>query len=298
MSNQSTASAPSDRLAQIKGHIALDKPTMAGKVCIITGASSLYGIGRASALAMAKQSPTAIYVTDLSTDNLEELAETVQKKFPSVKCYARKIDAASDEDVRSIINEAMTTFGRLDVFFANAGVASGTHIKDETAESFMRMMKINALSVFLAIKHAGQAMQVTGKGGKEHSGGSIIGTASVAGIRSGAGSSEYSASKAAVINLAQTAAYQYGRTNVRVNAICPGLIETGMTKQTFDYARSRGNEHKIGQLNPLARYGIAGEIASVVAFLASDDASYVNGQAWAVDGGLSSSHPIVPGKFH
>jgi Enoyl-(Acyl carrier protein) reductase len=100
---------------------------------------------RASALAMAKQSPTAIYVTDLSTDNLEELADTIQKKYPSVKCYARKIDAASDEDVRSIINEAMTSFGRLDVFFANAGIASGTHIKDETAESFMRMMKINAL---------------------------------------------------------------------------------------------------------------------------------------------------------
>jgi NADP-dependent 3-hydroxy acid dehydrogenase YdfG len=94
---------------------------------------------------MAKQSPTAIYVTDLSTDNLEELADTIQKKYPSVKCFARKVDAASDEDVRAIINEAMTTFGRLDVFFANAGVASGTLLKDETAESFMRMMRINAL---------------------------------------------------------------------------------------------------------------------------------------------------------
>jgi len=83
-----------------------------------------------------------------------------------VKCFARKVDAASDEDVRGVIDEAIKTFGRLDVFFANAGVASGDHIKDETAESFMRMMKINALSVFLAIKHGAEAMQVTGKGGK------------------------------------------------------------------------------------------------------------------------------------
>jgi NAD(P)-dependent dehydrogenase (short-subunit alcohol dehydrogenase family) len=192
---------------------------------------------------MAKQSPAAIYVTDLSTDNLEELANTIQSKYPSVKCFARKVDAASDEDVKSVIEEAMKSFGRLDVFFANAGVASGTHIKDETSESFMRMMKINALryfckrdrllyrisklmfgmssySAFLAIKYASAAMQVTGKGGKEHSGGSIIATASgmscevscavdnlllttcctiVAGIRSGAGSSEYSASKAAYV---------------------------------------------------------------------------------------------------
>lgn len=297
MSNKSNTSPASDRLAQIKAHIAQDKSSMAGKVCIITGTSSLFGIGRATAFAMAKQSPAAIYVTDLSTDNLEELANSIQSKYPSVKSFARKVDAASEDDVKSIIDEAMKEFGRLDVFFANAGVASGTHIKDETPESFMRMMKINALSAFLAIKHASAAMQVTGKGGKEQSSGSIIATASVAGIRSGAGSSEYSASKAAVINLAQTSSYQLARTNIRVNAVCPGLIETGMTKQTFDWARSRGNESKIGQLNPLARYGIAGEIASVVAFLASDDASYVNGQAWAVDGGLSSSHPIVPGKF-
>ncbi|KAG1448185.1 hypothetical protein G6F55_010761 [Rhizopus delemar] len=120
----------------------------------------------------------------------------------------------------------------------------------------------------------------------------------VAGLRSGAGSPEYSASKAAIINLCQTGAYQYAGTNVRVNAMCPGLIETNMTKPTFDYAKQRGTHHKIGQLNPTKRYGIASEIGNVVAFLASDEASYVNGQAIAVDGGLSASHPIVPGKSY
>jgi NAD(P)-dependent dehydrogenase (short-subunit alcohol dehydrogenase family) len=101
-----------------------------------------------------------------------------------------------------------------------------------------------------------------------------------------------------VINLCQTSAYQYGGTNVRFNALCPGLIETGMTTTTFDSARKRGTSHKIGQLNPQKRYGLPSEIANVVAFIASDEASYMNGQAIAVDGGLSASHPIVPGRFH
>ena len=96
-----------------------------------------------------------------------------------------------------------------------------------------------------------------------------------------------------MINLAQTAANDLYGTGVRVNAICPGLIETGMTKPIFDGARARGNEAKIGQLNPLTRYGVPSEIAHAGLFLASDDASYVNGQAIAVDGGLSSSHPVV-----
>jgi NAD(P)-dependent dehydrogenase (short-subunit alcohol dehydrogenase family) len=131
----------------------------------------------------------------------------------------------------------------------------------------------------------------------EHGGGSIVCTASVAGIRSGAGGSQYSASKAAVINLVQTAAWQLSGKGVRVNAVCPGLIETGMTRPMFDYAKSVGKEAKIGQLNPLRRAGQPEEIARVAAFLASDEASYVNGQAWAVDGGLSASHPVVPGKM-
>ena len=103
----------------------------------------------------------------------------------------------------------------------------------------------------------------------------------------------YSASKAGVISLAQTSANHLAGTGIRVNAICPGLIETGMTRSIFEQARARGNDKKIGQLNPLKRAGAAGEIAQMALFLASDAASYVNGQAYAVDGGLSSSLPIL-----
>jgi NAD(P)-dependent dehydrogenase (short-subunit alcohol dehydrogenase family) len=127
--------------------------------------------------------------------------------------------------------------------------------------------------------------------------GSIIGTASVAGIRSNAGSADYSASKAAVISLMQTISYQLAGTGIRCNAICPGIIETGMTSAMYEMARARGSERKIGQLNPLKRGGVADEVARAVLFLASDDASYVNGQAIPVCGGLSAGHPFVPGKM-
>jgi len=122
-------------------------------------------------------------------------------------------------------------------------------------------------------------------------------TASVAGLRSNAGSTPYSASKAAVVSMAQTMAYQLVGSGIRVNALCPGLIETGMTSVLFEAARARGSEGKIGQLNPLRRAGHADEIARVALFLGSDESSYVNGQAWAVDGGLSAGHPFVPGKM-
>lgn len=124
-----------------------------------------------------------------------------------------------------------------------------------------------------------------------------MGTASVAGIRSNAGSTDYSASKAAVISLMKTIAYQLTGTGIRCNALCPGIIETGMTKPVYDSARARGTESKIGQLNPTRRGGIADEVARAVLFLASDEASYVNGQAWAVDGGLTAGLPFVPGKL-
>jgi len=162
----------------------------------------------------------------------------------------------------------------------------------------METMRVNALSVFLAIKHASAAMEkVNDSKGKTESGGSIILTASVAGISSGAGSLDYSASKAAVNNMAKTSAYQLARTNIRVNSLCPGLIETGMTEYQFKGARQRGTGAKLGQLNPLGRYGVAEEIAQAALFLASDQSSYVNGHNFVVDGGLTASMPVIPGKL-
>lgn len=132
---------------------------------------------------------------------------------------------------------------------------------------------------------------------KQYPGGSIVGVASSAGIRSNAGATDYSASKAAVISIIQTTCYQLSGTGIRCNAICPGIIETGMTAPMYEFARARGTESKIGQLNPLQRGGVADEIARVALFLGSDEASYVNGQAWAVCGGLTAGHPFVPGKL-
>ena len=151
-------------------------------------------------------------------------------------------------------------------------------------------------SVHLAAKYAAPAMMAT-SAEKKYPSGSIIGTASVAGLRSNAGSSDYSASKAGVVSLAQTLSYQLAGTGIRVNAICPGVIETGMTAPMYESARSRGTEKKIGQLNPLRRGAHADEVARVALFLGSDESSYVNGQAWAVCGGLSAGHPFVPGKL-
>jgi NAD(P)-dependent dehydrogenase (short-subunit alcohol dehydrogenase family) len=174
------------------------------------------------------------------------------------------------------------------VFYANAGISGGGQppFFELTAEHWRQVLEVNLIGVFLAIKHAARVMVPNKKG-------SIVCTASVAGIRSGAGGGPYSASKAGVINLTTTAANYLAGTNVRVNAICPGIIETGMTKPIFDYARQRGSADRIGQLNPLKRYGVPEEIANMALFLASDEASYVNGQHIAVDGGLTSSMPVT-----
>jgi NAD(P)-dependent dehydrogenase (short-subunit alcohol dehydrogenase family) len=266
------------------------------KVIIITGANSVIGIGRATAHQFARHGAKAIYVCDFSSSHLDLHKRELNSLYPNVDIHTRTFDAADETSVKNVVQEAVDKYGRLDVFFANAGISSGKVFWEEDSAGFMNVMKTNALSVFLAAKYASRAMLKTSDA-KPYPSGSIIATASVAGLKSNAGPTDYSASKAAVISLMQTCAYQLVGTGIRCNAVCPGLIETGMTKITYDAARKRGSEGKIGQLNPLRRGGQPDEIARAVLFLASDEASYVNAQAWAVDGGLSGGMPFVPGKL-
>lgn len=255
---------------------------LGGKATIVTGAAS--GIGRASALLFAKEG-ARLLIADRAEEGLNQTLEMIQDAGHAASALA--MDAGSEPDVKRLVDTATREFGRLDVVYANAGISGGmTTLGDVTVENFAEILRVNVIGVFLAIKYASPIM--VGQGG-----GSIICTASVGGLRANAGNVPYSASKAAVISLAQTSANALIGTGVRVNAICPGLIETGMTKPLFDHARSRGTEGKIGQLNALQRSGRPEEIAAMALFLASDDASYVNGQAYAVDGGLSSTHPFA-----
>jgi NAD(P)-dependent dehydrogenase (short-subunit alcohol dehydrogenase family) len=227
-----------------------------GRAALVTGAAS--GIGRASARIFAEEGAWVVCVD--RAKEVEETAAMIEKG--GGHAIALIGDAGSEDDVKRAVDLAVSEFGGLEI------------------------LQVNLIGVFLAIKHSARVMTPKGKG-------SIICTASVAGIRSGAGPAPYSASKAGVINLVATSANFLMGTGIRVNAICPGLIETGMTKPIFDRARERGSEGKIGQLNPLRRYGEPEEIARTALFLASDDSSYVNGQAIAVDGGLSSSLPVT-----
>jgi NAD(P)-dependent dehydrogenase (short-subunit alcohol dehydrogenase family) len=234
-----------------------------GKVAIVTGAGS--GIGQATAELFRSEGADVIGADIAGAE---------------VEC-----DAGDEEQVATLIDRVASDRGGLDVVFANAGISGGlAGIFEQTSADWQQILRVNLIGPFLAIKHAAPHIKARG-------GGSIICTASVAGIRSGAGGPAYSASKAGVINLVQVAATQLAGANIRVNAICPGLIETGMTKPFYDWARASGKEGRLGQLNPLKRGGEPHEIAAAALFLASDESSYVNGHALVVDGGLAASHP-------
>jgi NAD(P)-dependent dehydrogenase (short-subunit alcohol dehydrogenase family) len=236
------------------------------KVAIVTGAAS--GIGKATAARFREEGATVIAADVAASEGVVAA------------------DAGRDEDVRGLVELAVGEHSGLDIFFANAGISGGlASLFEQEVADWEEILRVNLIGPWLAVKHGAPAMKARGAG-------SIIATASVAGLRAGAGGPAYSASKAGVIQLVRVAATQLCGANIRVNAICPGLIETGMTKGLYDMARSAGKEDQIGHLNPLKRGGAPAEIANAALFLASDEASYVNGHALVVDGGLSCSHPF------
>ncbi|GAA5918955.1 hypothetical protein JCM6882_008647 [Rhodosporidiobolus microsporus] len=303
MSSKATVQAAQQRtlarLAQVQHHFESTQGSgrFKGKVGIVTGAGNERGIGRATVRLLAREGAKALYILDFDGSTLDAFAKELEGKYPGLSVTAVTGDASSSPLISSLCDKALSEHGKLDFFYANAGITGANMFLDERLdeEGIVEVMRVNLLSCFLATKYASLAMR---KNPPEAAGGSILLTASVAGLKSGAGPVDYSASKAGVINLATTAANQLAGTGIRVNAICPGLIDTPMTAFTFDRARERGTLGKVGQLNPLRRFGIAEEIAQAALWLASDDSSYVNGIALPVDGGLSSSLPVVPGQSH
>jgi meso-butanediol dehydrogenase / (S,S)-butanediol dehydrogenase / diacetyl reductase len=257
-----------------------------GKVAVITGAAD--GIGRAAAILFAGEGAKLV-LADINKKGLSETEMLVKEQQGIV--VSKPTDVSNESDVKALMELALETYGQIDILCNNAGITGEfLPLDQEDGADWQKVYSVNVLGAVYAVKHAAKHMQARKKG-------AVVNTASVAGIRSGAGTNAYSASKAAVINFTQSAACDLGGFNIRVNAVCPGLIETGMTRPIFEIARERGKEEKLGSRCELRRYGRPEEVARAILFLASDDASYITGQALPVDGGNTASLNLPGMKF-
>jgi NAD(P)-dependent dehydrogenase (short-subunit alcohol dehydrogenase family) len=249
-----------------------------GKVAIITGGAS--GIGAATVRLFVKEG-ARVLVGDMQ----DEKGRRLVAELGSSARY-RHADVAGESDVKALIDDALGGFGRLDCIFNNAGLAGvAGSIEQTPVEGFDATMGVLLRGVFLGMKHAAPVMKKQGSG-------SIISTASVAGLRTGMASHTYSAAKAAVIHLTRSVAMELGESGVRVNCICPGGIATPIFGKAFglddDGADrvARMMRTPLAQMQPIRRAGLPDDIAQAALWLASDDSSFVNGHALVVDGGL------------
>ncbi|MCB1745695.1 MAG: SDR family oxidoreductase [Gammaproteobacteria bacterium] len=242
------------------------------KVALVTGGAS--GIGRASAVALAGAGAT-VMVADRNHDGCEETVELIRAAGGSAAVHA--VDVASETEVERLVAETVATFGRLDLAFNNAGVG-GTFAKtaDYPSDDWDRVIAVNLTGVWYCMKHEIRYML-------DHGGGAIVNTASVAGLVGMGAAPAYTAAKHGVVGLTRNAALEYARNGIRINAVCPGLVRTGMTEGAE--AAMPGFFDRLAKQEPVGRVAEPEEIASAVVWLLSDGASYMTGHALAVDGG-------------
>jgi NAD(P)-dependent dehydrogenase (short-subunit alcohol dehydrogenase family) len=257
-----------------------DRIRLDGKVAVVTGAAGV--IGTATMRLLAERGARLVAV-----DRREQDLQAAIKGLPaSAQAVAITADVTDEEEVADYVRATVEKFGAIDAFYNNAGIEGDVKpITEYSLETFRRVLDVNVVGVFLGMKHVLPVMLKQNKG-------SIINTASIAGLMGSPHIAVYSASKHAVIGLTKSAAWECTGTGVRINCVCPGLIDSRMLSAIIE-GRNPGNNapvpnDRIVERIPARRLGQASEVASIVAFLASDEASYVSGSAYTVDGGRTA----------
>jgi NAD(P)-dependent dehydrogenase (short-subunit alcohol dehydrogenase family) len=245
-----------------------------GKVALVTGASS--GIGRATALELARRGAKVV-VAARRQDELEQVVQEITAARGNAAAIT--VDVSKEDDLRKLVDFTVSTYGRLDVAFNNAGTEGVfAPLLEQDAERFDMVFEPNVRGVLNAMKYEAEVMLKQGSG-------SIINNASMGGVIGFENASVYIASKHAVVGMTKTASIEWFRRGVRVNALCPGLIETPFHHRGIWPSAEVQQSFAAG--TPAGRWGSADEMAAIVAFLASDDSSYVSGHSLVADGGYS-----------
>jgi len=245
------------------------------KIALVTGAGS--GIGRATALVFAREG-AAVACSDIDTESGEATVRMIED-LGGTASFVRA-DVSVGSDVEAMVQTVVERYGRLDVAHNNAGIGGlGKPIDGHSLSEFERTMAINTKGVFHGMKY--QIPQMLKQGG-----GAIVNTSSMMGLVGLAGISAYSASKHAVVGLTRSAALEYGSKVVRINCVCPGIIRTPINQKYWDEFPEAEKEWL--SIEPIGRYGEPEEVAEVVAWMASDEASFMHGHALSVDGGATA----------